>query len=235
MQLDAGPGFTGHATDVATGLTYMQQRYYDADIGRLISPDPVGPEEDFIKHFNRYNYAQNNPVRYTDPDGRAVNFIIKAGIDFSIEVGIQYLTTGSVDFGDAAYETGKGLLNPLKTLERGRDLARIVKGADKVKDTVSASKKLHGNDRRNPNAQHNYDILDKNGRVRKNGVGSGSADNGRSTRAEKQLEDGDSYRITDRHSEGPGARGRAYDKEKERAREHYQNLEPMDRHERPKP
>ena len=26
MQLDAGPGFTGHATDVATGLTYMQQR-----------------------------------------------------------------------------------------------------------------------------------------------------------------------------------------------------------------
>lgn len=70
MQLDVGPGFTGHATDVATGLTYMQQRYYDADIGRFISPDPVGPEEGFIRHFNRYNYALNNPVRYTDPDGR---------------------------------------------------------------------------------------------------------------------------------------------------------------------
>jgi RHS repeat-associated protein len=70
MQLDAGPGFTGHATDVATGLIYMQQRYYDAELGRFISPDPVGPEEDFIKHFNRYNYALNNPVRYTDPDGR---------------------------------------------------------------------------------------------------------------------------------------------------------------------
>ena len=70
LQLDAGPGFTGHATDVATGLTYMQQRYYDPEIGRFISPDPVGPEEDFINHFNRYNYAQNNPVRYTDPDGR---------------------------------------------------------------------------------------------------------------------------------------------------------------------
>jgi hypothetical protein len=26
LTLDAGPGFTGHATDVATGLTYMQQR-----------------------------------------------------------------------------------------------------------------------------------------------------------------------------------------------------------------
>jgi len=70
MQLDAGPGFTGHATDVATGLTYMQQRYYDPEIHRFNTPDPVGPEEDFIKHFNRYNYALNNPVRYTDPDGR---------------------------------------------------------------------------------------------------------------------------------------------------------------------
>lgn len=84
MALDAGPGFTGHATDVATGLTYMQQRYYDAEIGRFISPDPVGPEEDFIKHFNRYNYAQNNPIRYTDPDGRsaltlAIKFVLKGG------------------------------------------------------------------------------------------------------------------------------------------------------------
>ncbi len=70
LTLDAGPGFTGHATDVATGLTYMQQRYYDPELGRFLIPDPVGPEEDFINHFNRYNYAQNNPVRYTDPDGR---------------------------------------------------------------------------------------------------------------------------------------------------------------------
>jgi len=50
----------------------MQQRYMDAELGRFLTPDPVGPEEDFINHFNRYNYAQNNPVRYTDPDGRVV-------------------------------------------------------------------------------------------------------------------------------------------------------------------
>ena len=28
-----GPGFTGHITDAATGLVYMQQRYYDPQIG----------------------------------------------------------------------------------------------------------------------------------------------------------------------------------------------------------
>lgn len=34
-----GPGFTGHVEDSATELTYMQQRYYDALVGRLLSVD----------------------------------------------------------------------------------------------------------------------------------------------------------------------------------------------------
>ena len=46
------------------------QRYYDPEIGRFLIPDPVGPEEDFVKHFNRYSYVRNNPVHYVDPDGR---------------------------------------------------------------------------------------------------------------------------------------------------------------------
>lgn len=36
-----GPGYTGHVQDVATGLTYMQQRYYDPEMGRMLSVDPV--------------------------------------------------------------------------------------------------------------------------------------------------------------------------------------------------
>ena len=98
----------------------------------------------------------------------------------------------------------------------------------------SGGREYHGNDRRNPAPQHNYDILDKDGRVRKNGVGTGSADDGVSKRAESQLEEGDTYRITDRHEAGEGARGRAYDREKERSREHYEAGEPMDRHKRPR-
>ena len=35
-------GFTGHIKDSATGLTYMQARYYDPGIGRFLSVDPVG-------------------------------------------------------------------------------------------------------------------------------------------------------------------------------------------------
>lgn len=32
-------GYTGHIQDVATGLTYMQARYYDPALGRFLSPD----------------------------------------------------------------------------------------------------------------------------------------------------------------------------------------------------
>jgi RHS repeat-associated protein len=64
-----GPGFTGHVTDQATGLSYMQQRYYDPAIGRFLSVDPVTPDGNGSS-FNRYGYASENPYRFTDPDGR---------------------------------------------------------------------------------------------------------------------------------------------------------------------
>ncbi|MGX5731973.1 RHS repeat-associated core domain-containing protein, partial [Pseudoxanthomonas beigongshangi] len=65
-----GPGFTGHVQDAATGLTYMQQRYYDPVIGRFLSVDPVTALSNPLAMFNRYKYANNNPYRFTDPDGR---------------------------------------------------------------------------------------------------------------------------------------------------------------------
>jgi RHS repeat-associated protein len=69
--LTDGPGFTGHVQDAATGLTYMQQRYYDPVIGRFLSVDPVTAYENSDwRHFNRYVYAYDNPYGFTDPDGR---------------------------------------------------------------------------------------------------------------------------------------------------------------------
>jgi RHS repeat-associated protein len=65
-----GPGYTGHVLDVATGMNYMQQRYYDPSIGRFLSVDPVTADGNTGGNFNRYWYANNNPYRFTDPDGR---------------------------------------------------------------------------------------------------------------------------------------------------------------------
>ncbi|WP_223619063.1 Ig-like domain-containing protein [Lysobacter sp. ESA13C] len=65
-----GVGYTGHVMDGATGMTYMQQRYYDADVGRMLSVDPVSVDITVGANFGRYVYANNNPYRFTDPDGR---------------------------------------------------------------------------------------------------------------------------------------------------------------------
>jgi RHS repeat-associated protein len=65
-----GPGYTGHVSDAAIGLSYMQQRYYDPLLGRFLSVDPVGVSPRNGLNFNRYWYASNNPFKNTDPDGR---------------------------------------------------------------------------------------------------------------------------------------------------------------------
>jgi RHS repeat-associated protein len=49
-----GIGFTGHVEDGATGLTYMQQRYFDTWIGRFLSVDPVTADPVLGGNFNRY-------------------------------------------------------------------------------------------------------------------------------------------------------------------------------------
>jgi len=67
---DQGPGYTGHVTDAATGLTYAQQRYYDPLLGVFLSGDPVTAYDGDPRHFNRYAYAYNNPYKFSDPDGR---------------------------------------------------------------------------------------------------------------------------------------------------------------------
>ncbi len=65
-----GVGYTGHVMDGATGLVYMQQRYYDQSIGRFLSVDPVAANPSTGASFNRYWYANSNPYRFSDPDGR---------------------------------------------------------------------------------------------------------------------------------------------------------------------
>ena len=56
--------FTGKEHDVS-GLYYYGARYYNPDIGRFVSVDPLyNPSE------SPYAYAANNPVKYVDPDGK---------------------------------------------------------------------------------------------------------------------------------------------------------------------
>ncbi len=65
------PNFTGHVADAQTGLDYMQQRYYDPMLGRFLSVDPVTAYKKPGQNFNRFWYANDNPYKFIDPDGRS--------------------------------------------------------------------------------------------------------------------------------------------------------------------
>ncbi|NEA46614.1 RHS repeat-associated core domain-containing protein, partial [Streptomyces sp. SID10815] len=54
--------FAGNYQD-PTGLYHLQNRYYDANIGRFTQPDPSGQEQ------NPYLYAEGDPVNKIDPSG----------------------------------------------------------------------------------------------------------------------------------------------------------------------
>jgi RHS repeat-associated protein len=60
--------FTGQKQD-ASGLVYMNARYYDPTLGQFISPDTLVPDAGVLIDYNRYGYARGNPMRFSDPSG----------------------------------------------------------------------------------------------------------------------------------------------------------------------
>ena len=62
--------FTGQRSDEsAIGLYDYRARFYDPLLGRFISPDPLVPSAADPQMLNRFSYARNSPMRYTDSTG----------------------------------------------------------------------------------------------------------------------------------------------------------------------
>lgn len=77
--------FTGKERDDESGLDYFEARYYMPLIGRFISVDPFS--EKWERKEDRpfpdpriesiYSYANNNPLKYIDPDGRKIKLVFR--------------------------------------------------------------------------------------------------------------------------------------------------------------
>ena len=78
--------FTGHERDFPD-QDYMHARYYKPGYGRFLTLDPGPNELDNPQTWNRYNYSNNNPVRFVDPNGEVPVDTILDGISLGFNLG----------------------------------------------------------------------------------------------------------------------------------------------------
>lgn len=87
--------FGGRAYDGETGLYYFGARYYDPVLARFTSPDVVIAEPYDPGSLNRFSFALNNPLRFTDPTGHTAvdqfgSWLLEQGIMVTVGYGGQY-------------------------------------------------------------------------------------------------------------------------------------------------
>jgi RHS repeat-associated protein len=68
--------FNDQEQDSSTNLYNYNARHYDPATGQFISPDSIIPDVYDPQQLNRYAYARNNPLKYTDPSGHILYDII---------------------------------------------------------------------------------------------------------------------------------------------------------------
>ncbi len=94
---DSKREYIGQVYDEDTGLNYLNARYYNNVSGQFISQDPVflvmgdaKKTEEVTKmklenvlmdpqSLNSYSYARNNPIVYSDPEGKFAQLLLGAG------------------------------------------------------------------------------------------------------------------------------------------------------------
>lgn len=72
-------GYTGHEHLLGVGLVHMNGRLYDPVVHRFLMPDNFVQDPYSTQFYNRYGYVLNNPLKYTDPSGEIIPFIVWAG------------------------------------------------------------------------------------------------------------------------------------------------------------
>jgi RHS repeat-associated protein len=122
--------YTGRESD-GLGINYYRARYYNPQIGRFISEDPIG----FVGGMNKYAYVANDPTDLNDPSGRLPFGAVVGAINGAVFGGLGAMEGDDWDWQDvvggavlgAGTGFGLGLLDPT---EGALSSAPISAGAD---------------------------------------------------------------------------------------------------------
>ena len=151
-----GRGYTGHEHLPWFGLINMNARLYDPAVGRFLSPDPYVQSPLFSQNFNRYSYALNNPLVYSDPSGEKwwhwvfgglalldPVSAITTGLAISGSASASALTTAAVAAGTTTTIAGSSYVTTIANTPLLFFGGAIDKGWDRGRQLVSQSWKIN--------------------------------------------------------------------------------------------
>ncbi len=133
--------------DPVYASSYFGARYYRADVGRFTTIDPVYTWEESLvdpQRWNRYSYVRNNPLRWVDPDGEAIetlwdiaNVVMGAKSAYDNFRAGRY-AAAAVDAVGVVLDAGAGAV---PGLPGGAGTAiKAARAADRIDDVVDAAK-----------------------------------------------------------------------------------------------
>ncbi len=69
--------YTGQRSEMGTiGLYFYGAQFYDPVLSRFTSADSIIPDAGSVQAWDRYAYANKNPVKYIDPTGHGSNAVV---------------------------------------------------------------------------------------------------------------------------------------------------------------
>jgi RHS repeat-associated protein len=90
--------YTARESDPETGLYYYRARYYDPQLGRFVSGDPIG----FSDGPNLYTYVHNTPLGFKDSFGLSAGSLTKCFLKGAAGGAVGALVMGGLAVGAAA-------------------------------------------------------------------------------------------------------------------------------------
>jgi RHS repeat-associated protein len=128
--------FHGKPLDGESGLQYFGARYYDPLLGRFMAIDPAPWNETNLHSFNRYAFANNNPTRFTDPDGRAPTPIDGLFLLYDAGKLVAAVYTG-VGIPAALADLGLSAAGILVPVPGGGQILKGLRGAEHVAEAAA--------------------------------------------------------------------------------------------------
>jgi RHS repeat-associated protein len=96
-------GFAGELSNPVDGSIFLRARHYQPALGRFLERDTFAGLLAHPTTLNRYPYAENNPVNYTDPSGHLAFIPILLGAWAIAEVGMTLY---------GAYDAARTFMDP---------------------------------------------------------------------------------------------------------------------------